>query len=117
MNDLTQWTKVYGASDDLIEFEGGFNGEVGGSFDKDDYDDDSKGKGCLVVMSDGTLLAIMFGTPNGGAVWKIEVLRRGPLLDRVDVCDGDGSGAYSDVAHFQAGIAWAYACDTWQVVT
>lgn len=48
-------TKVYGASDDLIEFDGDLRGEVGC------YGTDEKEHGVLVVFSDGTLLDIQYG--------------------------------------------------------
>ena len=48
-------TKVYGASDDLIEFDGDVTGEVG-HFGTDDNE-----RGDLIIFSDGTLLEIKYG--------------------------------------------------------
>lgn len=103
-------TKVYGASDDLIDFEGDFQGEVGC------YGTDDRERGVLVVMSDSTLLEIKYGK-NDEAVWGIRLVKKGKLFDRIDQCDGNGDGdSYSDVAHFRDGITWAYAATDWEKV-
>lgn len=107
----TKETRVYGASDDLIEFEGGFSGEVGGG-EPDEYND---GRGTLVVMSDGTLLDVKYGKDNRG-IWEVKVLRKGDLFLRLDICDDEDDPYYSDVAHFKPGIKWAYKADDWRPV-
>lgn len=95
-------TEVYGASDDLIEFEGDFEGEVGC------YGTDDRDRGVLVMMSDGTVLEVKYGK-NGDAIWEVKVLKKGSLFDRVELCDSEDADPYSDVAHFKDGIKWAYA--------
>jgi hypothetical protein len=102
-------TKVYGASDDLIEFDGGYSGEVG-CFGTDDKD-----HGVLVVMSDGTMLDVQYGK-NGEGIWGIKLVKTGSLFERIDQCDSDDSDPHSDVAHFKAGITWAYAATEWEKV-
>lgn len=101
-------TKVYGASDDLVEFEGDFSGEFG------HYGSD-EGPGVLVVMSDGTLLRVQYGK-NSKAIWKIELLRKGPLFEGIEPCLSEDSGPHSDVAKFKDGIKWVYAASEWEEV-
>ena len=50
-------TKVYGASDDLVEFEGDLNGEV--NFFNNDHE--AEDIGLLVAFSDGTILLVSYG--------------------------------------------------------
>lgn len=102
-------TKVYGASDDLIELEGDFCGEIGC------FGTDEDEQGVLVVMSDGTLLEVKYGK-NDDAIWEVKILKKGELFDRLDVCDDEDSKPHSDVAHFKAGIKWAYAATKWEKV-
>lgn len=103
-------TKVYGASDDLIEFDGEFSGEVN-SFGTDDRE-----QGVLVVMSDGTILEVKYGK-NGEAIWGITLLKQGTLFERLEFCLNEDADPYSDVAHFKAGIKWAYAAKkSWELV-
>lgn len=92
-------TRVYGASDDLIEFEGEFSGEVGHMNDR---------RACKVTMSDGTELLVKYGkTKPHGDVWWIRVKTAGPLFDRIDECFDENAKIYSDVAHFHPGITGA----------
>lgn len=102
-------TKVYGASDDLIEFDGEFIGEVGA------YGTDDDDQGVLVVMSDGTILEVKYGK-GGAAIWAVMLFKRGTLLDRIDQCTDEDAKPYSDVAYFKDGIKWAYAATKWEVV-
>lgn len=91
-------TKVYGASDDLIEFDGDVYGEVGHFSDKP----------CKVTMSDGTELLVKYGKPGPhGGVWWIRLLKAGQLFDRIDECFDDNATPYSDVAHFRDGLTGA----------
>lgn len=98
-------TKVYGASDDLIEFEGELSGEVGcyGNGDDDDA------LGVLVAFSDGTILAVRYGKPGLGGVWAITALRSGGLFVRIDLCSSEDADPYSDIAHFRDGKLKAWA--------
>jgi hypothetical protein len=102
-------TKIYGTSDDLIEFEGDVRGEVGCfGTDRDEH-------GVLVMCSDATVLEVKYGK-NGDAVWEVKVLRQGSLFDRMDFCSDADADPYSDVAHFKAGLKWAYAATEWSLV-
>lgn len=98
-------TKVYGASDDLVEIEGEYAGEVGS------YDNES---GVLLVMSDGTLLKVFYGDEG---IWKITLIKKGQLLERIDQCDDADARPHSDVAYFGNGIKWVYAAKEWEKVS
>lgn len=99
-------TKVYGASDDLIEFEGDFRSEVGCY---------GAAQGVLVAISDGTFLEVKYGKGDRG-IWAVSLLKRGPLFERIDQCTDEDADVYSDVAHFKDGVKWAYAASEWEVV-
>ncbi len=72
-------TKVYGVSDDLVEFEGDLYGEVGC------YGTDEEDRlGILIAFSDGTVLAARYGKPGLGGVWALTPLRKGTLYERVE---------------------------------
>lgn len=104
-------TQVYGASDDLIEFEGDFSGEVGC------YGTDENEHGVLVMLSDGTVLEVKYGKDDRG-IWEVKCLRKGSLFDRIETCDDEDADPYSDVAHFKKGIKWAYAATgDWEKVS
>lgn len=103
-------TKIYGASDDLVEFEGDFSGEV------ECYEAADREKGVLVVVSDGTILKVRYGK-FGDAVWEVLVLRQGNLFLRIDPCSDPDADIYSDIAVFNDGIIWAYAATGWEAVT
>ncbi len=103
-------TKVYGASDDLIEFEGGIVGEVGcyGT-------DEDRHPGVLVVFSDGTVISVKYGKP-GIAVWAITVLREGDCFESLETTVDEDADPYSDVARFGPGLKWAHAAKDWSRV-
>lgn len=103
-------TRVYGHSDDLIEFEGDVRGEVG-CYGADD--DDSRG--VLCVFSDGTVLSVKYGK-GGAGVWSIAVIRKGELFDRIDQCVDEDADPYSDQAFFKDGLTWAKAAKEWEKV-
>lgn len=103
-------TEIYGASDDLIEFCGDFNGEVGC------YGTDERKRGVLVVCGDGTILEMKYGK-GGFGIWAISVLHKGPLFDCLTHCDNEDAERYSDTAHFTDGLKWAYAATAWEPVT
>lgn len=91
-------TKVYGHSDDCIEFDGDVRGERYLGRD---------GKSRL-VFSDGTHLEISY---QDSGTWVIALITKGSLFDRIDKCSGDSTDdAYSDVAHFRSGLI-AATCD------
>ncbi len=103
-------TKIYGASDDLIEFDGDVHGEVG-CFGTDDRD-----QGVLLMCSDGTVLEVKYGK-NGDGIWEVKLLKSGALIQRVDQCTSEDANPYSDVAHFRDGLAWVYAAKgNWEKV-
>lgn len=93
-------TKVYGASDDLVEIDGDFTEEFG-AYDREENDPK------IVAMSDGTVLACFYPKNQGLGVWGIKVLNAGPLFDRLEVCLDEGANPHSDVAHFKDGITGA----------
>jgi len=102
-------TKVYGASDDMVAFDGDVNREAG--FYHARYDK----KGALLICSDGTLLRIRHGKGDA-AFWKITLLKRGSLFGTIEArCDEDGE-PHSDIAHFHDGLHWAYIASQWEPV-
>jgi hypothetical protein len=98
-------TRIYGASDDLIEFEGDVFGETGGGDEP-----------ALIVCSDGTILTVAYGKPGLGGVWGVTLIQPGTLFDRIEVCADEDAKIYSDIAHFRAGLVWAYAATQWERV-
>jgi len=102
-------TIIYGASDDLIEFEGDFSGEVGC------YRTDDSGRGVLVIVSDGTILEVKHGKNDDG-IWEVKLRNKGSLFVRIDQCDNSEADPYSDVAHFKDGVKWCYAATKWEKV-
>ena len=110
-------TRIYGASDDLLEFRGDIHNEVGaGDWRARRYGDDEDKSG-LVMCSDGTVLSVVYGDAAHRGIWKLTVLQKGSLLERVDLCDDENADPYSDVAHFADGLKWAYvAKGNWERV-
>lgn len=106
---MSEGTKVYGSSDDLIEFEGDVSGEVGC------YGTDDRDHGVLVVFSDGTVLDVKYGK-SGTCIWGITVLRKGDLLIGVTECHDEEANPCSDVATFRPGLKWARAATEWEKV-
>ena len=94
-------TRIYGASDDLIEIEGNINDE------HDCYDHKRPIK---ITGSDGTIANIFY---NGE--WKIKVKKIGTkYMHRIDNVGEDGKHigiangvpSYSDVLVFSEGLEW-----------
>lgn len=79
-------TKIYGASDDLIEFEGDIYGEIGcyGSSQNDPI---------KVKVSDGTEFDIFY---SDSGLWKINVTKKGSNFDLVTEAIDPDSDNYSD---------------------
>jgi len=102
-------TRIYGCSDDLIEFEGNVDGEVGC------YGTDDREQGVMLVCSDGTLLEAKYGK-GGAAIWEVKLLAKGPLLDRIDPCLDEDADPHSDQAWFLPGLKWIYAATEWEKV-
>ena len=102
-------TKVYGASDDLVEFEGDIYGEV------DAFGTDDRDKGVLVFFSDGTILEAKYGKMEM-AIWELKVRCTGNLFKEVIPCMDEDAKPHSDVANFRDGLKWAYAAKEWEKV-
>ncbi len=102
-------TKVYGSSDDLIEFEGDVDGEVC------QYGTDDGNQGNLCIFSDNTILEIKYGKMQRG-IWEIKVRQNGSLFDRLEECNEDEGENYSDIAYFKDGLKWAYSAKEWSIV-
>lgn len=103
-------TTVYGASDDLIEFEGDVYGEVGC------YGTDEDDKGLLILFSDGTLLEAKYGKAEQG-IWGLHVVQAGSLFDNLKPCSDEDADPHSDVVKFKPGLRWAYAAKEWEKVS
>ena len=104
-------TKIYGRSDDLIEFEGDVDGEVG-AYGAGEH---NGGLGVLLVCSDGTLLEVKYGKADM-AVWELKQLATGSLFQKIEPCMDEEANPYSDVAIFKDGLKWAYAASDWERV-
>ena len=102
-------TKIYGTSDDLIEFEGDVYGEVCycGT-------DDSE-KGLLIICSDGTLLEAKYGKAEM-AIWGLRLIKQGKLYSEFKVCNDPDDNPHSDIMYFHDGLKWAYAATEWELV-
>lgn len=94
-------TKIYGASDDLIEIEGAINDELGCYYKKRTH----------ITCSDGTQAVISY---DGN--WNIKVKETGILFDKIitsnpneephtDI-DAKECSAYSDVLVLKDGVEW-----------
>lgn len=90
-------TKIYGSSDDLIEFEGDIYDEIGA------YKAQDKG----ILLSDGTVLEC---SPGLG-VWGFKLVRAGRLFDRIEECNDEDAEVYSDVVYFKDGLT-----DFWEII-
>ena len=99
-DDITKPTFIYGASDDLIEFEGGMNGEHGAYMPSDET-------ACAVFLSDGTVLSWVYADDG---IWKVTVRERGSLLKAIVPCTDADAHPHSDVVEMNPGVRWAYAC-------
>jgi len=102
-------TRIYGQSDDTIEFEGDVDGEVSC------YGIDNNDRGVLLSCSDGTLLEVKYGKTDQ-AVWEVKLLKSGNLFVRIESCTDEDSDPHSDVAIFNTGLKWIYAAKEWERV-
>jgi len=103
-------TKIYGSSDDLVEFEGDFTGEVGR------YGTDDRDNGVLIFVSDGTILEAKYGKCGAG-IWGINLIKDGSLLVNISQCTDEEAKIHSDIAVFTEGVKWAYAATEWERVS
>lgn len=87
-------TKVYGASDDLVEIEGS-------TYKEDEigcYEHDVR-----IRFLDGTVIRV--GYPKDGlAVWWIEVERQGTAKHKLTICEDEDAKIYSDVFEIDSEI-------------
>jgi hypothetical protein len=102
-------TRMFGLSDDLIEFTGEVTGEV------NCYGTDERDKGVLVIFSDGTLAEMKYGKADS-AVWGINIVKRGSLFDHIEPCDDEEAKVHSDALELKDGVRWAYCCTEWERV-
>jgi hypothetical protein len=102
-------TRIYGASDDLIEFDGDVSGEVGCYSSREDKD-----RPALVICSDGTILTAIYGDADNGGIWKFTVKHQGSLFDRMVICEDEDAEPHSDEALFHVGLKWAYVAKDWE---
>ena len=87
-------TKVYGASDDLVEIEGS-------AYKEDEigcYEHDVR-----IRFLDGTVIRV--GYPKDGlAVWWIEVEKQGTAEQKLTICEDEDARIYSDVFEIDSEI-------------
>lgn len=102
-------TRIYGASDDLVEVDGEGGGEVGC------YGTDDKEQGVLILCSDGTVAEVKY-CKRVPAVWGIDVLRKGKLFQKLEPCDDEDADPHSDQLFLEDGIKWVYAATQWEEV-
>jgi len=82
-------TKVYGASDDLIELEGTISGEI-----------DCYREAVNIYFPDGTEIQVKYGKKYNGesiGVWQIKVITKGTGFIELRECFDEGADIYSDV--------------------
>lgn len=94
-------TKIYGQSDDLIEFRGDIDDEIGA------YKAQDKG----ILLSDGTVLECSYTKAPGLRVWGFKLIRAGRLFDRIEECNDEDAEVYSDVVYFKDGLT-----DFWEII-
>lgn len=88
--------KVYGYSDDLIEFESNigsipyFKGRA--------QEIDSGGQASRIIFADGTKVLVQYGKEGLGGIWDIIVEKIGttPFI-QLDRCFNDDTTGYSDI--------------------
>jgi hypothetical protein len=90
-------TKIYGASDDLLEFEGDIYGEVG-------YYGSSLEDPIKVSISDGTELNMYY---DDSGLWKIKVLNQGSHFESLVEATDPDSDQYSDLLTLKSGLLTA----------
>lgn len=87
-------TKIYGASDDLVEIEGS-------TYKEDEigcYEHDVR-----IRFFDGTVIRV--GYPKEGlAVWWIEVEKQGTAEQKLTICEDEDARIYSDVFEIDSEI-------------
>ena len=94
-------TKIYGQSDDLIEFRGDIDDEIGAYMVQ----------GKPLFLSDGTVLECSYPKTPGLGVWGFKLIRAGSLFDRFEECNDADAEVYSDVVFFKDGLT-----DFWEIL-
>lgn len=85
---------IYGHSDDLLEFEGDIEEEA-----------HSYELPIEVRCSDGTVLRAEYA-PDELAVWRLTLVKAGPLFVHIDECEDENNTIASDVAYFVSDMEW-----------
>ena len=103
--------KIYGASDDLLEFEGDLYGEVG-------CYNSTKDEPIHVKVSDGTEFIAYY---NEDGIWKIEIIEASTLFISLDKCERETDNCYSDILTLDEWdkVTAKYKCkhsDSWEKV-
>ena len=80
-------TKICGASDDLLEFEGEIYGEIG-------YYNSSEDDPIRVKVSDGTEFDAFY---NDDGLWKIKLKTKGPAFVSLEEATDPDSDNYTDI--------------------
>ena len=86
--------RVFGASDDLVEIEGGDYREK----EIDCYD-----KTVRLEFSDGTVVRFGYGK-NSAGIWWCEVEKEGPVPYRLMECDDEDADPNSDIFEIDAEV-------------
>ncbi len=94
-------TKIYGSSDDLIEFEGDIYDEIGAY--------KAQGKG--ILLSDSTVLECSYPKAPGLGVWGFKLIRAGRFFDRIEECNDENAEIHSDIVFFKDGLT-----DFWEIM-
>lgn len=99
-------TKVFGSSDDLIEFEGDMNDEV------DTLSRFGETEGPFITsFDDNTKVQIYY---NKEGLWKIKLLVAGHLFNKIDECLEEKDGRYSDFLFMKDGLnSYKMELGTW----
>ncbi len=91
-------TKLYGASDDLIELDGDISEEFSHYMAGDD--DNNR----HLAFSDGTLLKVYY---DKDSIWRFPVLIQGSLFDKKIECPFESEeNGHSDQVLFKDGLKW-----------
>ncbi|MEI6286206.1 MAG: hypothetical protein WCP79_06855 [Bacillota bacterium] len=85
--------KIYGVSDDLIEFRGHYNDEIS------IYD-----KPLQIEFSDGTIIEIEYAPGDVGAIWKIKIICEGDGIESFVECTDENAQIYSDILTMCDGV-------------
>ena len=92
-------TKIYGASDDLIEAEGDVCGEVG-AIAASDLDQKT-----MIFFSDGTVLCARY---EDDGMWRFSIVSTGSLYERTEPKAVEDDEGHSDIVYFKDGLKFAY---------